>query len=471
MNEEAFAEGTRLRGVLGLFVVSLGTLIAPLDSSVNIAFPAITRGFGVPLDSIQWVVICYVLTHSSLMLVFGKMGDLFGRRRIFGFGLFTSTVAFALCGLAETFGSLLVFRVLQGVGVALVISCGPALATALFPEALRGRILGLYTLMFGVGGALGPSVGGFLVAEWGWSAVFWFRVPIAAAALLLLLLLPKPRPSSGPRRFDTVGAVLLTVGLSTFLLALNQARHAAGDGLFLAMLLGLIAAACLFAFVRQERRAPEPILRPGLFRDPGFAVVNLTNAVVNLVGFSVMLLVPFFLDRMTGLSIMLAGAVLASSPAGMVIAGPLGGHLLARVAARRLAFIGAVLVGVALLSIGQWTGATPIPAMVINLVAVGFGLGLYQVAYLEIVTGTLPRGDRGVAGSLTMVTRTVGVVSGATGLTLLFSGFATDGAAAGGPMFLAPFTATFTTAGAALLAVLAVTLLYPRIWFAAMPRR
>jgi MFS family permease len=445
-------------------VVGLGTLSAPLDSSVNIAFPFITRAFDAPLESIQWVVICYVLTYSSLMLVFGKLGDLFGHRRVFGAGLALLAVAFTFCATAQSFGVLLLARVLQGVGTALVISCGPALATMLFPESLRGRILGVYTMMFGIGAALGPSLGGVLIAKWGWAAVFGFRAPLAAVSLLFLFSLPRPQRASGPRAFDTAGAALLVAGLSSFLLAVNQARHAASDGALVPVLLALTAGGCAIAFVRQERHAAEPILRPGLFRDLSFVVVNLTNTVVNLVGFAVMFLVPYFLDRMTALPVVLAGAVLATSPVGIILAGPVGGRLLGRIPASRLALAGAVIVGLGLLAIGRWGEGTPIAAMVASLVAVGFGLGLFQVTYLDIVAGTLPRGDRGVAGSLAMVTRTVGVVSGATFLTLAFAGYTPDGGTTAPAAFLTPFAATFTTVGAAMLGFLLLTFLRPGIW-------
>jgi EmrB/QacA subfamily drug resistance transporter len=439
-------------------------LSAPLDSSVNIAFPFITRAFDAPLESIQWVVICYVLTFSSLMLVFGKLGDLFGHRRIFGTGLAFFVVAFTLCATAESFGALLVARVLQGVGTGLVLSCGPALATTLFPESMRGRVLGIYTMMFGIGAALGPSLGGVLIAQWGWAAVFGFRAPLAAVALLFLFILPRAQRASGPRAFDAVGAALLVAGLSSFLLAVNQARHAASGGAVVPVLLAVTAGVCAIAFVRQERRAAEPILRPGLFRELGFAVVNLTNTVVNLVGFAVMFLVPYFLDRMAALPVVLAGAVLATSPLGIILAGPVGGRLLGRFPAPRLALGGAVLVGVGLLAIGQWDGGTPVAAMVGSLITVGFGLGLFQVTYTDIVAGALPVGDRGVAGSLAMVTRTVGVVSGATCLTLAFAGYTPDGGTGSPEAFLTPFAATFTTVGIALLGFLLLTLLRPGIW-------
>lgn len=452
------------RAVAGLVVVGLGTLTAPLDSSVNIAFPAITRAFDAPLDMIQWLVICYVLTYSSLMLVFGKLGDLFGYRLIFGIGLLLSAVAYLLCAAAETFGALLIFRAMQGMGTALVLSCGPAIATMLFPESQRGRVLGVYTMMFGIGGALGPSLGGLLIAEWGWSAVFWFRAPISAAALVLLVLVPGARRAAQPRSFDFAGAFLLVTGLSTGLLALNQAGHAGVGGSLVPILLGIVAAASLLGFVLQERRTPEPILRPGLFKDAEFTLLNIANGAVNLVGFAVMFLVPYFLDRIAGLPIVLAGVVLATSPAGAVMAGPAGGWLLGRAAAPRLALAAAILVGAALLAIGQWDSATPIAAMVACLFAAGFGLGLFQVSYMNIVIGTLPIGDRGVAGSLAMVTRTVGVVGGATCLALAFTSFTPPGEAAGDTAFLKAFAATFTAAGAALIGFLVLTFLRPRTW-------
>jgi EmrB/QacA subfamily drug resistance transporter len=453
---------------MGLVVVGLGTLTAPLDSSVNIAFPAITRAFDAPLDMIQWLVICYVLTYSSLMLVFGKLGDLFGYRLIFGIGLLLSAVAYVLCAAAETFGALLIFRAMQGMGTALVLSCGPAIATMLFPEKHRGRVLGVYTMMFGIGGALGPSLGGVLIAEWGWAAVFWFRAPISAAALVLLVLVPSAGRATQPRSFDFAGAVLLVAGLSTCLLAINQAGS---GGSLVPILLGIVAAASLWGFVLQERRTPEPILRPGLFKDAEFTLINVANGAVNLVGFAVMFLVPYFLDRVAGMPIVLAGVVLATSPTGIVLAGPAGGWLLGRTAAPRLALAAAILVGAALLAIGQWTADTPIATMAAGLFAAGFGLGLFQVSYMNIVIGTLPLGDRGVAGSLAMVTRTVGVVGGATCLALAFTSFAPSGEATGAAAFLKPFAATFTAAGAALIGFLVLTFLRPRMWTRPMEER
>src|SRR3984885_4144820 len=139
-----------------LTMLGLGMAIVPLDTAVNIAFPDITRGFGLPIAMIQWVVICYVLTYAALMLAFGRIGDIGGHARVFRAGLAWSVVAFLLCAAAPGFGWLLFFRFLQGIGAGLVISCAPALVIGLYPDARRSHAVGTFTLIFGLSGALGP---------------------------------------------------------------------------------------------------------------------------------------------------------------------------------------------------------------------------------------------------------------------------------------------------------------------------
>ena len=191
----------------GVAVVCLGTLVVPFDSAVNVAFPAIIRAFALPIPAIQWVVIAYTLTYAALMLVFGRVGDMLGHRRVFLFGTGCSAAAFLWCAAAPSYPWLLAARVAQGVGAALALSCGPALATSLYPEAQRSRILGLYTMVFGIGGAAGSLLAGVLVQRFGWQAVFWFRAPLSLAAFLCAWGLPAALPT-GPR--EHFGPALLT---------------------------------------------------------------------------------------------------------------------------------------------------------------------------------------------------------------------------------------------------------------------
>jgi MFS family permease len=449
---------------LRLVLVGLGTSVVPLDSAVNIAFPDITGSFDLPLEMIQWVVICYVLPHAGLMLACGRIGDIFGHGRVFRAGLLWNGAAFCCCAVAPSYEWLLFCRFLQGIGAALILSCAPALVTGLFSDDRRARALAAFTMMFALGSAAGPLLGGMLVDHWGWPAVFWFRAPIALTALAFLAWagLPAP-PRSGPREpVDLAGAALLAFGIGAVLLALNQlqdfARHALPAFAFAA---GGLAG--LFSFVRWERRVTHPIVNLDLLGTSGFAVVNGASALVSMTGFSVLLFAPYYLVRLTGLSLPLAGAVLAVSFFGGIAASPLAARMIEPFSAHPILALGAILNGAGLFLIGNWHAAASPTAILTPLMLQGFGAGLFQVAYMDLVMGGLQPGQRGVAGSLAMLTRTLGIVTGASVLTLVFHGFSAL-SAAGGEDFLSAFRATFRLAGivSAVTGMMAGALLFRR---------
>jgi MFS family permease len=282
-------------------MIGLGTAATQLDTAVNIAFPAITRGFGLAIGDIQWVVISYVLTYASLLLALGRIGDTVGHTLVFRVGLIWSAVALLLVSWSPSYGAMLVFRCLQGIGAALVLSCGAALVTSLYGEERRSRALGIYTMMLSFGLMLGPLLGGALTAIWDWPAVFLFRIPIAIAALLLLRAMPVSPPRPASDRFDVLGCIALTLGLVTMLLALNRLRE------FSAVWFGLLSAAAFAAFIFRESRAARPIIAVGILGRPGFALLNLVSVLANLAAFSVWLLVPYFLARVPGYTLTESG--------------------------------------------------------------------------------------------------------------------------------------------------------------------
>jgi EmrB/QacA subfamily drug resistance transporter len=396
-------------------MIGLGTATAQLDTSVNIAFPAITRGFDLTIGDIQWVVICYVLTYASLLLVLGRIGDTIGHVTVYRAGLIWSAVSLLLVSCAPSYSAMLVFRCLQGVGAALVMSCGAALVTSLYGEERRGRALGIYTMMMASGWMLGPLLGGTLTAMWDWPAVFWFRIPIAIAALLLLRGMPVSPPRPADDRIDVLGGIALTLGLVSMLMALNRLRE------FSAVWLGLLSALAFAGFVVRQSRAKRPIIALEVFRLPGFAMLNLVSVLANIAAFSVWLLVPYYLARVPGYTLTESGAILAAGAAGAVVAGPIGGRLIGRrISAERLAIAGAAGIGAGLLWLGEWTEETPIALRVAGLIVQGIGLGLFQLAYSDIVTAALPLRDRGVAGSLALLTRTLGTVTAASLVLMVF---------------------------------------------------
>ena len=453
-----------MRPIFGLAIVGLGASLAPLDIAVNVALPAITGHFRLALGDVQWLVICYVLVYGSLMLVCGKLGDLFGHRLIFRIGLVISAIGCAACAAAPDWPLFLWARAAQGVGTALALSCTPALATSLFPESSRVRALAGFASIMAFAAAVGPFLGGVLVELWGWQAVYWVRVPIALVTLALSGLLPSPKPDARP--FDAAGALLLAACMSSLLLSLvlSQRSEVAGGwalGLFIASL------AVLFAYVRRANRVPEPIIRPALFADARFAVPNVLNVLANLAGFSILLLTPYYLVNVLKLSALGTGIVLAMAFAGSLTGAPLSALLVRRIGQRPTVFAGVALVGLGLLPLGFTGVATPVVIVAALLVLEGVGQGLLTVAYTDIVTATLPPRDRGVAGSLALLTRTLGIVSGASILTALYARGAEGIWGMAG--FLAGYRFAFIAAGGGLLVALALSCLVPRAWSTARP--
>jgi len=452
------------RALVGLLIVGVGTSPAALDTSLNIALPSLTAAFAIGLGQVQWVVISYTLTYASLMLVFGRLGDLFGHRRVFRIGLVATAAGLVAAGLAPGFGWLLGGRALQGVGVALLLSCGPALATSLYPERVRARVLGAYGALFAVGTALGPLVGGMLLEEWGWSAVFLYRVPLIVLAFALSSLLPASS-QPGVRAFDPVSAGLLAVSISAMLLALAGLQWDAAG----AALIGLAAIAAFAALVGRERRAEEPIIPLAAVREVDLGTMHIAAVSVHAASFAVLLLVPFYLSEIAGLPGTRGGLLLSLSATGAIAGSLVAGRLAASLGSRRIALAGAVVCVAGLAAIGRWTQHTqPLPQCAALLLQ-GVGVGLFQVGYTDLVIAAMPIHNRGVAGSLVAVTRTMGVVAGAAGISAFFARAHLHALARGVPApdaFLVAFQSSFSWTTVALAAMLAVTLVPSRIWLA-----
>ena len=422
-----------------LLIVCLGALLAPLDSTVNTAFPVITASFGLPLRDIQWVVVSYVIAQTSLTIVFGRIGDLYGHRRVFAIGLAACVVTHAAAALAGSYGGLIAARVFQGVAVGMTVACAPALATLMFPPARKRHVVAFYVMAVNVGMAAGPLLGGVLIELFGWPGVYAFRVPLALGVLCLLPWLPAvtatPESAGGADTFDWAGALLMTAALTGVILALGEATRPAGRG-WLALLLLAAGCAAGWAFVRQENRVAAPVMRIDPFRSPLFSAVQLASSVLNFAGFSILLLVPYVTAGWGGVSIVVAGGLLALYPAGAVLGGLLGGRLV--LPAMTTAHLGVWLAAAGLGGTAWAIGADVRWPLGVTLLITGFGLGLFQVGYMDATTSLLPEHERGIAGSLVSVTRLIGVVAGASGISWIHEQ-------------LQSFTATF-----ALLALLLV---------------
>ncbi len=324
-----------------------------------------TEAFALATADIRWVAVCYVITYGSLMLFCGVLGDRLGHLRVFRWGLALSALGLAACAAATAYGGLLAGRVLQGVGVALTLSCAPALAMGLLAAGQRTQALSVYGAMFAAAGLLAPLLGGLSMLHWGWAGVYGFRVPIVLLAWLC------------------------TPWLARRLRA--QTLSAPGDASQASSVRGV------WGFMR---------------RDADFAWINLVNVGVQFCSFTIALSLPYALPA-AGWGGTATGAMLALWLLGVLVGSGAAPALL-RCMSLRAADHGAQ--GVMALGLA-WIGAVSMakawPFMALALLLQGVGLGVFQVVYADQVVARLPDSSRGLSGSLTLVTRTVGIVAAA----------------------------------------------------------
>lgn len=404
---------------VSIVLIAFGVSAAPLDTAVNVAFPSITSAFGHDIDAAQWIVISYVLTYSSLLLGFGRIADLFGHRRVFIFGIVWSALALIGCSLATEFHWFLLARFAQGIGTAMLFSTGAALMTLSAPPDARTRVLVAYAFVLSASAAAGPLAGGLLVDTFGWQSVFWFRIPALMLSLLgMTWLVHAARPAAGESEsFDWPGAFALASGVLLLVLALN--RLAAADA-YAWLLLG-IALAALAYFVRHSLQIKGPILDLYLFRERTFAAANLAHVLVNSASFIILLLGPFYLARVTNGNAAEIGPLLATYGISAALAAGCARFLLERLGPVGLSQLGLGLAAAGLFWISKWPAHQDTVYIVGALAVHGFGYGLFQVAAVDVVMGTVSRSQQGIGGSLNALTRTFGVVAGASLGSLAFA--------------------------------------------------
>lgn len=409
---------------VGLAVLGLGASLPTMDIAVNVAFPAITTAFDLDTRGIRWIVVYYVVTYACLMLAFGRLGDTMGHRRVFRAGLWVAAVGYLGCALATTYPQLLWARVAQGVSTAMLLSVAPALATQLFVETQRTRALGLYTASTSFSATIAPVLGGASIAWLGWSGVFWMRVPVILLTLLCLRWLPPQDPPT--QRPEYSGPVLLAAAIACLLLAPSLFGADGSIGISLAFL--IVGAALLLAFVHQQRASTSPYFARLRTSRCDFVLHNVANVLLHFTAFAVPLIVPYFLARAAGYGPLGIGLSLSLSPIGMLLGSSAASMVIHRLGLRQSALAAILCLGVGTFALSLGAQTTLLAPVLAALLVNGVGIGLLQVTYTDVIVATLPREARGVAGGLTMLTRTIGVVLAASVLTAAFAYLETPGA-------------------------------------------
>ncbi|OLZ08052.1 MFS transporter [Sulfobacillus thermosulfidooxidans] len=418
--------------------VCIGAFMAALDASiVNVALPDMSTYFNASASLVSWVLIAYLLTLTTLLTLFGRLADMLGRRPLYTFGFLVFIVGSAACGAAVNLPMLIVSRVFQAAGAAMLQANSVAIITATVPPSVRGRAIGFQGSAQAIGLSLGPAIGGGLIALFGWRAIFYVNVPVGLiGTAMAAMILPKDKLSGKKTTFDWWGTLFMTPFLVLVMMALTEGMS---WGWGSPRILGMFAGALFFllAFIWRELKFRAPLVDMRLFKIPVFSIGNFTGLLSYLAMFGVLFLMPFYFERVLNFDSAVSGLILTAVPLGMTVAAPKAGALADRYGPRLLTTGGMALTGLAIVGLA-WTVAihASLVPMIIELILVGAGLGIFTPPNNSSVMGSLPSSRLGVGGGILNMARSLGMAMGtAISGTIMATFLALNGGVerAGGP--------------------------------------
>ena len=398
-----------------LIVAALSAfLISFMGSSVNIALPVISSELQVDAVLVSWIPTAYLLATAVCLLPFGRLADIYGRKRILTYGIFVFTIAALLLSFVSSVGSLIALRVVQGVGSAMIATSGVAIITSVFPARERGKALGISLAATYLGLSLGPVLGGILTQHFGWRSIFMVTVPLGVAAIFLVLRKMKGEWAEAKgEKFDLIGAVIYGLALVGIIYGFSLLPGMTGVVLIVAGALGI------FAFVRRESRVENPLLDIKLFsKNKAFVFSNLTHLISYSSTFSVAFLLSLYLQYIKGLSPQSAGLVLVALAAVQCGFSPFAGRLSDRIEPRILVSIGLGLTAVGLARFIFLAENTSLGSIIGNLVLLGFGRALFASPNTNAIMASVKRRAYGVASATLATMRQVGMTF-SMGITML----------------------------------------------------
>ena len=388
--------------------ILLGMFLAALEATaVATAVPTAVGELG-GVAHYSWVFSAYLLTSTTTVPMFGKLADLFGRKRTYLWSVAIFLIGSALCGVARTFPQLILFRAIQGLGAGGVSPVATTIIGDIYTLEERGRIQGIFSGIWAAASLIGPLLGGVITDTLSWRWIFYLNIPFGLLSAVMLQRFMREKKPRTAHQLDILGTVSLTAAVSLLLLALLEGPGTWGWGDL--RTLGLLAGAGigLAVFLWQERRAPEPMLPLDLFQNRLISVASVGNFVIGALLYSLTAYVPMFGQGVLGGSAMVAGSILAPVLLGWPIASTIAGRLMLRIDYRPMTIAGSLMVITGTTMLAFTHAGTTATWIMVSMMITGFGLGFLSMPYLLGVQNAVPWGRRGVATSSVQFFRNIG---------------------------------------------------------------
>ncbi len=401
--------------------VGTGVFLATVDGSiVNVSLPTMVESLHTSFTLIQWVVLSYLLSVTTLLLGFGRLADIFGKKKIYQTGFVIFTLASVCCGLSQTVHQLIIFRVFQGIGGAMIMALGPAITTQSFPPSERGRALGTIGLIVSIGIVVGPALGGFILQLLSWNWIFYVNLPFGIVGLWMVgKFIPAMAPAH-QQRFDVAGAIILFITVFSLLIGLSLSQqYGFGDIKVIALI--CIAAVALVIFIMVENRLEHPMIHLSLFHNPLLSVNLITSFISFFALGGIFILIPFYLETILGFPSMRVGLLMSVIPVMMGICSPLSGNLADKIGSRPLIITGLLILSLSYLFASLLKADGSAPAFILHIVGIGIGTGIFLSPNNSSIMGASPKQHLGVVSSLMALSRTLGQTVGISVISTIWA--------------------------------------------------
>ncbi len=390
-----------------LAVACLGSFLTPfMGSAINVALPAIGKEFNSGAVLLGWVATSYLLAAAVFLLPIGKLSDIWGRKRVFLLGLLIFSLSSLLCALAPSITTLIVFRVIQAIGSAMIFGTAVAIVTSVFPVGERGAAMGITVASVYIGLSLGPFAGGFLTGLFGWRSIFTFTVPLGLAALIVVFKNIKQEwADARGESFDVAGSLLYGVSLTMLMIGFSRLPGTLG------IVLTVLSIVMFAVFVKYESRVAFPVMNISIFKSNRvFTFSNMAALIHYSATFGVSFLLSLYLQYIKGLSPQQTGLVLVAQPVMMAIFSPLMGKLSDKIQPRIVASTGMAMTAIALFIFFFLQSSTSIPFITVNLLFLGLGYAFFSSPNTNAVMSSVEKKFLGVASATLGTMRLVGQV-------------------------------------------------------------